>query len=93
MVSHTPSPSTRATASHTPSAVSTSLVATWNHTSTDVDWNASYDAVLAQRLARHTMQGWDNPALPHDVDEIAELLNAPAHITLAYLHKIDRSAQ
>ncbi|GAB3260967.1 factor-independent urate hydroxylase [Nocardioides dilutus] len=30
--------------------LATSLVATWNHTSTDVDWNASYDAVLAQVL-------------------------------------------
>lgn len=30
--------------------LATSLTATWNHTSTDVDWNASYDAVLAQVL-------------------------------------------
>ena len=27
--------------------LATSLVATWRHTGTDVDWNASYDAVLA----------------------------------------------
>ena len=30
---------------------------------------------LAQRLARHTVQGWDNPAIPDDLTEIAELLN------------------
>jgi urate oxidase len=30
--------------------LATSLVATWSHAATDVDWNASYDAVLAQVL-------------------------------------------
>ena len=30
--------------------LATSLVATWRHSSTDVDWNASYDAVLALLL-------------------------------------------
>ena len=30
---------------------------------------------LALRLARHTAQGWDNPAIPDDVTEIAALLN------------------
>ena len=30
---------------------------------------------LALRLARHTAQGWDNPAIPDDVIEIAAMLN------------------
>ena len=30
--------------------LATSLVATWRHSATDVDWNASYDAALAQVL-------------------------------------------
>ena len=30
---------------------------------------------LAIRVARHSSQGWDNPALPDDVDEVAALLN------------------
>ena len=46
------------------------------------------NVVLAVRVARHTMHGWDNPALPDDVDAIAELLNATPRIALAYLHKI-----
>ena len=40
------------------------------------------------RVARHTLHGWDNPALTDDVAEIAELLNATPRIALAYLHKI-----
>lgn len=30
---------------------------------------------LALRLARHTAKGWDDPAIGHDIDEIAQLLN------------------
>lgn len=48
------------------------------------------NVLLAVRVARHTMHGWDNAALPDDVDAIAELLNASPRIALAYLHKIDR---
>jgi HD-like signal output (HDOD) protein len=33
------------------------------------------NVVLAVRLARHTVGGWDNPALPDDVRDIAELLH------------------
>lgn len=44
--------------------------------------------VLAVRLARHTLHGWDNPAVPDDVEAIAKLLNATPRIALAYLHKI-----
>jgi hypothetical protein len=31
--------------------------------------------MLALRLARHTSDGWDNAALPDDVNDIATLLN------------------
>jgi len=44
---------------------------------------------LAIRVARHSAQGWDNPALPDDVAEIAELLNMAPAPTLALLHEID----
>jgi HD-like signal output (HDOD) protein len=45
--------------------------------------------VLAVRLARHTAQGWENAAVPDDVDDIARLLNASPRAALAFLHKID----
>jgi hypothetical protein len=31
--------------------------------------------MLAIRVARHTMQGWDNAAVPDDVRDIGQLLN------------------
>ena len=45
---------------------------------------------LAIRLARHSAQGWDNPALPDDVDEIALLLNLGTQPTLHLLHDLDQ---
>jgi HD-like signal output (HDOD) protein len=48
------------------------------------------NVVLAQRLARHTMQGWDNPAVPDDIDGIAKLLNCLPRVAMAYVHKIDQ---
>ena len=30
---------------------------------------------LAVQVARHSEQGWENPALPDDIAEVAELLN------------------
>lgn len=44
---------------------------------------------LAIRLARHTAQGWDNPALPDDVREIAALLNLGYEPTLKLLQDLD----
>lgn len=43
---------------------------------------------LALRLARHTAQDWDNPAIPDDVDEIARLLNLSQAATLTLLQDI-----
>lgn len=44
---------------------------------------------LAIRVARHTTQGWDNPALPDDVSDIAALLNMATGPTLELLHDLD----
>ena len=49
------------------------------------------NVVLAVRLARHTMHGWDNPALPDDIEDIAKLLNSVPRVTLAFVRKIDSS--
>lgn len=45
---------------------------------------------LAIRLARHSAHGWDNAALPDDVDEIAALLNLDTQHTLNLLHDLDQ---
>lgn len=45
---------------------------------------------LAIRVARHSAMGWDNPALPDDVAEIAGLLNLALAPTLQLLREIDR---
>jgi HD-like signal output (HDOD) protein len=44
---------------------------------------------LAIRVARHSAQGWDNPALPDDVVEISALLNMGHEPTWLLLHEID----
>ena len=46
------------------------------------------NVTLALRLARHTAQGWDNPAIPDDVDEIASLLNLSPVATLQLVQEI-----
>lgn len=51
------------------------------------------NVLLAVRLARHTMHGWDNAALPDDMDDIAKLLNATPRVALAFVHKIDQSVE
>lgn len=48
------------------------------------------NVVLAVRLARHTMHGWDNAAVPDDIDAIAVLLNAVPRAALAFVRKIDQ---
>jgi HD-like signal output (HDOD) protein len=47
------------------------------------------NVVLAVRLARHTADGWNNPAIPDDIEEIALLLNATPRVALAFARKID----
>ena len=43
---------------------------------------------LAVRLARHTAQGWDNAALPDDVQDVAQLLNLSQAATLQFVQGI-----
>jgi HDOD domain len=46
---------------------------------------------LAAKLARHTEQGWDNAAVPDDIEDIAQLMNANTRVTLAYVKKVDQA--
>jgi hypothetical protein len=48
------------------------------------------NVLLAVRLARHTEHGWDNPALPDDIEDISQLLNAPPRVTRGFVYKIDQ---
>jgi HD-like signal output (HDOD) protein len=48
------------------------------------------NVLLAVRLARHTEHGWDNPALPDDIEDISKLLNAPPRVTRGFVYKIDQ---
>ena len=52
------------------------------------DTKAVHNVLLAVRLARHSAQGWDNPAIPDDVSEIARLLNLSPDATLQLVHDI-----
>jgi HD-like signal output (HDOD) protein len=47
------------------------------------------NVLLAMRVARHSSAGWDNPALPGDVDEVAALLHLGTEPTWRLLHDID----
>lgn len=47
------------------------------------------NVMLAIRLARHTALGWDNPAVPDDLRDIAQLLNMAQGPTEALLRNLD----
>jgi len=47
------------------------------------------NVLLAIRLARHTAQGWDNPAIPDDIRDIAALLQLGFEPTRQLLMSID----
>lgn len=47
------------------------------------------NVLLAIRVARHSAQGWDNAALPDDVNDIAELLHLGTDPTLRLLRELD----
>lgn len=47
------------------------------------------NVLLAIRVARHSARGWDNPALPDDVTEIADLLHMGIEPTMRLLREID----
>lgn len=46
---------------------------------------------LAVRVSRHSALGWDNPALPDDLDAVAALLNLRSKAVSQLLHDIDDS--
>ena len=45
--------------------------------------------MLGVRLARHTAAGWDNAAIPDDVNDVAQLLNLSTAATLSLLRGLD----
>ena len=47
------------------------------------------NVVLAVRLARHSAQGWDNPAIPDDVADVAALLNLSHDAALQLIEQIE----
>ena len=47
------------------------------------------NVLLAIQVARHSAHGWDNPAIPDDLREIAELLHLGVEPTLRLLREID----
>jgi hypothetical protein len=47
------------------------------------------NVLLAIRVARHSTEGWDNPALPDDVRDIAALLQLGLEPTRQLLRDID----
>ncbi len=47
------------------------------------------NVLLAIRIARHSATGWDNAALPDDVNELAVMLNLGVPPTLRLLRQID----
>jgi HD-like signal output (HDOD) protein len=47
------------------------------------------NVMLAIRLARHTAKSWDNPAVPDDVRDIAQLLNMAVGPTEMLLRDLD----
>lgn len=49
------------------------------------------NVLLAIQVARHSAQGWDNPAIPDDVREIADLLHLGFEPTLRMLREIDEA--
>lgn len=48
------------------------------------------NVLLAVRLARHTSEGWDNPAVPDDVNDIAHLLTLSPATALDWLQSLER---
>lgn len=60
------------------------------------DYHADHPSVrsvvLAVRLARHSAKDWENPAIPDDIDAIAELLNVVPRAAMGYLRKVDQAA-
>ena len=50
------------------------------------------NVMLAIRVARHSEHGWDNPALPDDIRDVADLLQLGVEPTRRLLQDIDAAA-
>jgi len=50
------------------------------------------NVMLAIRVARHSAEGWDNPAIPDDIRDIAELLHLAEEPTRRLLAELDQDA-
>ena len=55
----------------------------------EVDFPGRSTVLLAMRVARHTMKGWDNPAVPDDVRDISSLLMLNLESTRLLLSDLD----
>lgn len=47
------------------------------------------NVVLAIRLARHSADGWDNPAIPDDIRELSALLNLSPEAALEFVQRVE----
>lgn len=47
------------------------------------------NVMLAVRLARHSAESWDNPAIPDDIAALSQLLNLSAPATLQFVRDIE----
>ncbi|WOB08966.1 HDOD domain-containing protein [Piscinibacter gummiphilus] len=47
------------------------------------------NVMLAVRLARHSAESWDNPAIPDDITALAQLLNLSEPATLQFVRDIE----
>jgi len=66
-----------------------SLLTELNHDHARSETAQMRNVRLAVRVARHSMDGWDNPALPDDLADIGAFLQlGPQHV-LRLLHEID----
>jgi HD-like signal output (HDOD) protein len=50
------------------------------------------NVLLATALARHSAEGWDNPALPDDVEQVGRLLNLAPGAVWSLIRDLDESA-
>jgi len=50
------------------------------------------NVLLATALARHSQRGWDNPAIPSDIEAIARLLNVSAGAAWGMIRELDETA-
>jgi HD-like signal output (HDOD) protein len=50
------------------------------------------NVLLATALARHSQSGWDNAAIPDDIEAIAKLLNVSTEAAWGMIRELDETA-